>query len=321
MKEINVEIDFYKQKELDLGVKEKRRQIREDYDYDDDFLERFEGDDQLIDLDCNIENFFIYKGDLEDKPKKIARKYKLQEEKDFKNEFEFENKMKPVTKRDQRFHNLFYYILYCDLLKQGEFSEKIKIRKYIEKLILRNRKILIVPNYTKKEQETELSKQFLNTVETTETDSTIEDEFQKELDKIKVKSYTEEEIKSYLEGLKSEINEKYTEIKSILSNVENYKNNFKSFDFKNENFIELSLEFITDYVIFYYADQNDKIKIRAINAIIKMFAEECTNNRLKKHIVDLIEEAVKKNNLDLKEVLKGNYFVKAVVEQPENKLD
>ncbi|OQS55195.1 hypothetical protein EHP00_1440 [Ecytonucleospora hepatopenaei] len=363
---IEIEIDFTKQKEIDLKPKEeKKRKKFEDYDYDDDFLERFEGDDQLVDLDCNIENFFVYKGEVDDNPKRIARKYKYQEQKDLGNTFEFENKLKRDYKKDAKFHNLVYFLVY---LKYLSIKDKNTVDFYLLDYILRNRNILSVPNYVKTKSEENVNNssdtsQIINTenntsqaintekntsqvintekntsqVINTEKEGTEKSKQNQEIknsetqlktqenitgsdvieDAVKTPlklTFTDDEITKFLENkLKSSLISQHEELKKILADINNYSENFKSFNYKKEYVVERFINFIVDYTTFYYKDQDEKVRSKGIAIIQKLFANECTNKRVKASISMFIEKNWK--NFSIKSIQEGKYILQSKVNQ------
>lgn len=69
---MNVDIDVFGSKEIDINPQERRRKKKiDDYDYTDPFIERFEGEDDAVEIEPHIENFFMYEGTLQEKPSKV----------------------------------------------------------------------------------------------------------------------------------------------------------------------------------------------------------------------------------------------------------
>ena len=235
-KSYTIEIDFLQSKEIDLSPKEKKRMKLEEYDYNDDFLEHFEGDNQLVDLDCNIENFFVYKGNLAGNPKKIARKYNNKEKKNMSNTFIFENNLFKGIKRDSKFHNMTYWWFYYDVVinngKNMDGNNIFAPRLYLEIEILKNMNIIPI-------------KSISNSIENDnkqEINSSI-DSNQLNINKI---NCTMEDINKYLEQLKNHIIDEYESLKIIFACRENYKDDFKLFNFKIPNIAKKLIQFVKD---------------------------------------------------------------------------
>lgn len=76
LKEIT--FDITKSLEVDLSTKkkQKRRKRVDDYDYTDNFIEPFEGEEDLVEIECSISNFFVYQGILPGSIKKVINQYK-----------------------------------------------------------------------------------------------------------------------------------------------------------------------------------------------------------------------------------------------------
>ncbi|KAM0688505.1 hypothetical protein COBT_000240, partial [Conglomerata obtusa] len=74
--EINFNINGSKEVDLNPNTKpSKRRKKNDDYDYEDPFIEVIENENDAIELECHIENFFVYAGVLEDESAKVLKKY------------------------------------------------------------------------------------------------------------------------------------------------------------------------------------------------------------------------------------------------------
>ncbi|KAM0688500.1 hypothetical protein COBT_000235, partial [Conglomerata obtusa] len=74
--EINFDINGSKEVDLNPNTKPtRRRKKNDDYDYEDPFIEVEENENDAIELECHIENFFVYAGVLEDESAKVLKKY------------------------------------------------------------------------------------------------------------------------------------------------------------------------------------------------------------------------------------------------------
>lgn len=78
LKEIS--FDITKSQEVDLSQpstqKKRRKKRNDDYDYDDDFIESFDGETDLVDIECSLSNFFVYQGPLPYSTKKVLNFFK-----------------------------------------------------------------------------------------------------------------------------------------------------------------------------------------------------------------------------------------------------
>jgi len=73
-KEVRIQIDVMKSIEIDLKrkTKESKRLKRiDEYDYNDPFIESFEGEAQAVMVECNLCDFFVYRGELPYSAKKV----------------------------------------------------------------------------------------------------------------------------------------------------------------------------------------------------------------------------------------------------------
>ncbi|MCA9750462.1 MAG: hypothetical protein KC414_15230, partial [Romboutsia sp.] len=74
---LEFKINILDSKEINLcSEKPKKRRRADSYDYDDPFFESFEGELDPVEIECKLENFFIFKGKMDGNPKKISRKYR-----------------------------------------------------------------------------------------------------------------------------------------------------------------------------------------------------------------------------------------------------
>lgn len=79
---MKVDFDVFGSKEVDLNPQKPKKQRRvDDYDYTDSFIEHFEGEDDVVEIEPHIGNFFIYKGTLPEKPSKVLLTHKGLEKK------------------------------------------------------------------------------------------------------------------------------------------------------------------------------------------------------------------------------------------------
>lgn len=80
--EVIIQVNVMEPKEIDLRKKEKqkkRRQRTDEYDYNDPFIEPFEGETQMVMIESSLEDFFVYKGELPYSAKKVLSVHKARE--------------------------------------------------------------------------------------------------------------------------------------------------------------------------------------------------------------------------------------------------
>lgn len=104
------------------------------------------------------------------------------------------------------------------------------------------------------------------------------------------KTFEKEETEKYLEELKQEIINQHEELKQMLADVKNYTKNFKNFNYKTEGFTAKAIDFIINYGVYYFIDKSEALRSKVIVIIQKLFAEECTNKRVKNAISQKLEK-------------------------------
>lgn len=360
-KQVIIKIDFASQKELDLAPPEKKKRARtEEYDYDDDFMDAFEGDEQLVDIECKLENFFIYKGEIPDEPRRIVRKYKTQIQKDENNEFEFENKLSKIMKKDAKFHNLTYFWYYQEIVKAISVANKeiqgnttgnsatdtenitngtsasssideemivaklnelpipVRVDLYIKIEIMRNINRMKLPPVKKKlSYDVPTEEEMLARENAAKVDNNVastlnasgEDEEPPQVPLfLPSLAVDPNDVEEYLKNKKKSINTLYDQLKIIITDTNNYSKGYRHFNFKtgaktgatDKNPITtlgLIKAFISDYILYYYADQSDTVRSRVVAILQKIFPEECTNwNKLKYHLSQEIQSEAKGYN-------------------------
>lgn len=83
---MDIEFDVCESREVNVCPRDVRRKRRvDDYDYNDPFIEHFDGEDDAVEIEPHLQNFFIYEGQLHDKPSKVLLAHA---------------KKKPSTKKD-----------------------------------------------------------------------------------------------------------------------------------------------------------------------------------------------------------------------------
>lgn len=77
--EINyyLKLDLSKSTEITIirPKKRKKRKNNDTYDFDDKLIENMENDDELVFIETELKNFFVYMGELQEPGRKILRKY------------------------------------------------------------------------------------------------------------------------------------------------------------------------------------------------------------------------------------------------------
>ncbi len=125
-------IDVLKSVEIDLKeTKNKKRYKTDDYDYKDEFLASFSGEEDLVEIECFIKDFFIYKGEITENPKLLLKKYENFEKLKSKNNFEFEiNVNTPFScKKSFKLTNFLLFMLHRCIMSQNPKMEKSFLSK------------------------------------------------------------------------------------------------------------------------------------------------------------------------------------------------
>lgn len=78
MKDVEIQVDLMQPQEVDLGEKrmQKKRVKVDEYDYNDPFIEPFEGEAQAVMIECSLDDFFVYAGELPHSARKALSIYK-----------------------------------------------------------------------------------------------------------------------------------------------------------------------------------------------------------------------------------------------------
>ncbi|WUR04956.1 uncharacterized protein VNE69_11120 [Vairimorpha necatrix] len=75
-----ITFDVLKSTEVDLKKtvteKKRRRSKLDEYDYEDDFIEAFEGENEQVELECSLNNFFVFQGPLPYSTRKVINFFK-----------------------------------------------------------------------------------------------------------------------------------------------------------------------------------------------------------------------------------------------------
>ncbi|ELA42507.1 uncharacterized protein VICG_00606 [Vittaforma corneae ATCC 50505] len=293
----NIQINIFESMQIDFKPEKlKKRRKVDDYDYNDPFLESFEGEFDVVELECKLENFFVYKGKITEDPKKIARKYnnslkkqKLVDtiqnnEQEFNEDsskmlqFEFEKRLiKSINqsckyRKDPRFDNALIWMVFI----RSTFSE---FERYLKHKIIFAFK-----------QEGYLS--------TLNCSSVLENDFETEFKSLHSK--IESCFKNYME---------------CASCDKNFSIDMKNFEkLKDELFVDEMIEFIILYIAFYVCKTEKSVKHvknLAIEYLSTILPEKCTNKtKIKHYIFKNICLKVESSGYDLEKVLAGQFMLK-----------
>lgn len=316
--EKSIQINIFESTQFDFKPeKPKKRRKGDDYDYNDPFIEPFEGEFDPVELECKLENFFIYKGKMDEDPKRIARKYNNTVKKQKMVEslqnstqegvvkttiFDFEDKLEKLInkthkyKKDIKFDNLIIWIVKYNweyLTKNEEFKWYL-----IDKILLAYKKEGINP--------TGYSKDVSDDQKTVNDDQKVVNDGKIIFNDQKV------EYENFLDDLKDEIEKIAQNLNKITSDSTNFSNEMKFFNqFKNESYLDDMIKFIIKYVVYYSCKTEKNIKhVRglAIEYLTAMFPESCTNKfKLKYYIFKKVEDKMKSLNFDTEKVLNGEF--------------
>ena len=289
----DIEINIFDSKEIDLKpIKHKKRRRVDDYDYNDPFFESFEGEFNAVEIECKLENFFIYKGPLTEDPRKVSRKYnnalkkkKLQDSMasiDNKvsvdqNEFEFEkvyNKSLSSSskyKKEPRLSNLILWLFY----NEDCTSES---SRYINYQVLKN---------------------------------VNHELYESKLGKIMV---SKEEIDEYVGWMRNEIVCVFNKLVAVVNDERNYDDSKKYFKgFKNNLFMSDLLKFYMLYIKYFVYKGNmaiQTIRNLASDYLAAIFPEQCTNkSKLKYFVSKTIESMIEEKKGNLEEIVNGKFDI------------
>lgn len=138
-----VNFDIDKSQEIDYcpnKPKKRRKAAQEDYDYNDELLEREEVSDQRVEIEPFIKNFFVYAGKLKEAPKRIISKFNASVKKRSRNELKKEAKNIVDNEKDINSEN-----------ENKSVSENVnKLNgEYENKGLIKNKKKLEIENVNK----------------------------------------------------------------------------------------------------------------------------------------------------------------------------
>lgn len=286
----DISINVFESLQIDFRpVKPKKRRRTDDYDYDDPFLEPFEGEFDVVELECKLENFFVYKGTMEDDPKRIARKY---------------NNSLKKTKLIDVLANM----------DQGSGAPVPCVSLFeFEKMLAG---VFNPSSKYKKESKLENALLWMVLVEDPEDD--VEHYLKYKLLSLHdSKKYGPElrhtdpsELEEKLRNLKSEVEDMFRKLLGIANDDRNFSSDKKSFcKFRESEFVELVLDFCIKYVKYYAASTEESlqyIKNRALGYLNAMLPEQCTNKiKLKHYLSKAIYNKIENSDYDLKKVIEG----------------
>lgn len=103
-KEASVQIDIMTPQEIDLGNGtrgRRRRQKVDEYDYNDPFIEPMEGETQAVMIECSLEDFFVYSGQLPYSARRAMSVYKARKAREEKKDREGGTEGEKTCDRDQ----------------------------------------------------------------------------------------------------------------------------------------------------------------------------------------------------------------------------
>lgn len=294
--------------EFDLApvVVKKKRQV-DDYDYNDPFLEPFEGEFDAVDLECKLENFFVHKGRMEEDPKKIAKKFLRQ------------NKKKDDTSGANSSSKKFLFTF--EELLSSSFRGKSKYKKDIRFGNLINCMILI--NEPEDEFYKYLNDSLLYLFDKDKYEhlkpSDLEDECldgsvsQKILITNRNSNNPIDLNNERLEKLVSKIEELFNYISTEANKKSSYSANLKTFErFYDDEYCQKMVDFILNYMKF-YAYRTNIPYWHTINSSLEYLSlillPECINkSTVKYHLSKYIQYAIMSTDYDVSAAFEGKYI-------------
>lgn len=294
----DIPINIFESLQIDLKpVKPKKRRKTDDYDYDDPFLEPFEGEFDVVELECKLENFFVYKGTMEDDPKRIARKYN--------NSLKKTKLVDALTNMDRKLEvpASHGFLFEFERMLSGAFnpSSKYKKESKFENALM----WMVFMEDPKDNVEYYLRCKLLSLYDSKKYGFVS-------------KHADPNELKERLKSLKNEIEAMFKGFLMAANDDKNFFDDKRSFSkFKEDKFVELMLDFCIKYMKYYAALTNESlqyVKNRALGYLSAMLPEQCTNKiKLKHYLSKAIHNKIEDNNYNLKNVIEGE-FVKDPLE-------
>lgn len=292
-----IPINIFESIQLDLNpvTKKKKRRV-DDYDYNDDFIETFEGEFDPVELECKLENFFIYKGKMEEGPKRIARKYN--------NALKKTNLVDILVNSNQKTSSCnalpILFEFQTMLSKMFNPNSKYKKETKFENILM----CLVFLTESKSKFDSFLTQKLLNLYnnEKFEIDSSLQQEFSE--------GSNDKEIE-----LKNKIEESFRELLKLCNDKAHYSGDRKTCTlFQDEAFLKSVVEFLINYSKYYALKTTEtlqSIKNSALEYLNLMFPEQCTNKiRMKHYLSKYIHSQIVKSNFDLERAIDGEFIIK-----------
>lgn len=313
-----ISFNVFESKEIDLSpaFKPRRRRQVDDYDYNDPFFESFEGELDPVDIECNLENFFVYKGNLSDNPKKIAKRYTKELAKqqlqaslmsiDGKVTFEDTGEVMNFSfekvhtinnnskyKKEPAYANLIFWLFCYELDLIEENKQSIGDENKLFNIFSKNIDYSAANIYADHIVLMKLDKE----------------KWAKDLVLI-----SEKEKAAYLQKLGIEIENAYKAVLAELNNMDNFgKENMAYKNFKSEEAMYLFIRFYMVYIKYYSLGEHDNVnrsRNRASDYMMASFPSECTNNiKLKYYVRKAIEDlAAIETDYGLEQIMNGVFI-------------
>ncbi|EPR78341.1 hypothetical protein SLOPH_1192 [Spraguea lophii 42_110] len=99
-KEIPIDIMSSTEINFVANIQKRPRRSKEDYDAEDSFVDNLEGEDEMVYIECTMDDFFVYSGTLPTTAKRVAKKYKKREERKSKDKEDKNTKEEKKEKDD-----------------------------------------------------------------------------------------------------------------------------------------------------------------------------------------------------------------------------
>lgn len=311
MENIQIDVDVFGSKEVEMAPapKIKRRRQQDDYDYNDPFFESFEGELDAVEIECKLENFFVYRGQMSEDPKKIARRHNRELKKRRLQDgtanadpsggsasFSFERSLENAIagnskyKKEPPFANLIFWLFFIENSSDGfragdtapspvlrailDAAEGTPVERYADALVLSRRR----PDAAQ--------------------------------DTLAACAPDPEEIAAYLEKTRIMAEAQYSAVAQRLGNPQNYEPEGRSYQlFKEEASMALFLRFYMLYIRYYVLCGEENVQMvrnRASEYLMASFLGTCTNNiKLKYYVRKSVEEMIRTCGHSLEEVLEG----------------
>ncbi|KAI5169315.1 hypothetical protein PAEPH01_0607 [Pancytospora epiphaga] len=337
MENTSIIIDIFESREIDLtpAEKPKRRRQVDEYDYNDPFFEQVEGELDAVEIECKLENFFVYKGEMTDNPKKIAKKFNRElKKKELQQSILTENKKSDKEenlvfsfekvfgkgganvkyKKEPSFLNRLFWLfyVYSKHLKENTHGSIRKTSATVEKHS--NSEVSMKEHPCRDKEDQSLMCYFLSMLGNSSADyyaiSLVLSKHESGRFPVLDLSLSDDEKQSFLEIKRDEIETLYKRIVERVGEESRYDSNGKSYkDFKDDKATMLFIKFYLIYIEYYTVANSRAVNFSANLAseyLSAAFPAICTNNtKLKYYARRVMDMMMAEEDYNVEDVIEG----------------